>query len=42
MFVEQYWNNPHLTWDPDKYNGIKEIHVQPADIWVPDILLYNK
>ncbi|XP_078363160.1 neuronal acetylcholine receptor subunit alpha-10-like [Oculina patagonica] len=40
-WVNQYWNNPHLTWDPDKYNGIKEIHVQPSDIWVPDILLYD-
>ena len=38
----QYWRNPQLTWDPNKYGGIKEIHVSPSDIWVPDILLYNK
>ena len=40
--LSQYWRNPQLTWDPNKYGGIKEIHVSPSDIWVPDILLYNK
>lgn len=40
-WVNQYWNNPQLRWDPNKYNGIKEIHIQPSDVWVPDILLYN-
>ncbi|PFX27406.1 Neuronal acetylcholine receptor subunit alpha-7 [Stylophora pistillata] len=40
-WVNQYWNNPQLRWDPKKYNGIKEIHIQPSDVWVPDILLYN-
>lgn len=40
-WVNQYWNNPQLSWDPEKYGGIEEIHISPFDIWVPDILLYN-
>ena len=31
-----------LKWDPRDYGRVKEIHVSPEDIWVPDILLYNK
>ncbi|KAK3730838.1 hypothetical protein QZH41_009948, partial [Actinostola sp. cb2023] len=37
----QYWTNELLRWDPAKYGGINEIHVNPRDIWVPDIMLYS-
>ncbi|XP_022787608.1 neuronal acetylcholine receptor subunit alpha-10-like [Stylophora pistillata] len=40
-WVNQYWENHLLKWDPKDYGGVKEIHVSPSDIWVPDTLLYN-
>ncbi|KAK2573941.1 Neuronal acetylcholine receptor subunit alpha-7 [Acropora cervicornis] len=40
-WINQYWNNPQLKWDPKKYEGIEEIHISPLDVWVPDILLYD-
>ena len=38
----QRWHNPFLEWDKDKHGGIDRIHVSPFEIWVPDIILYNK
>ncbi|XP_047139412.1 neuronal acetylcholine receptor subunit alpha-2 isoform X1 [Hydra vulgaris] len=40
-WIRQKWRNPILTWDPTKYNNIKEINVDPSSIWRPDIVLYN-
>ncbi|XP_031556612.1 neuronal acetylcholine receptor subunit beta-3-like [Actinia tenebrosa] len=40
-WVNQYWRNELLTWDPAQYGGIKIIYVDPKDIWVPDVLLYS-
>ncbi|KAL9981976.1 hypothetical protein ACROYT_G010752 [Oculina patagonica] len=40
-WVNQYWKNNLLKWDPEYYGGVKKIHVSPEDIWVPDTLLYN-
>ena len=42
FFFFKYWKNSLLKWDPKEYGGVKEIHVSPEDIWVPDTLLYNK
>ncbi|KAH7731182.1 CRE-ACR-17 protein [Aphelenchoides avenae] len=40
-WLEEYWNDEFLVWNPDEFDGIKEIHV-PADmIWRPDLLVYN-
>ena len=36
------WNNPFLRWNPDDYDGIKKILVDPNELWVPDIVLENK
>ena len=38
----QYWYNYQLVWDPKDYGGIEVIYLQPQDVWVPDVLLYNK
>ncbi|XP_068677823.1 neuronal acetylcholine receptor subunit alpha-10-like [Montipora foliosa] len=40
-WVNQYWKNSFMKWNPEDYGGIKEIHVSPEDVWVPDTLLYN-
>lgn len=31
-----------LAWDPDKYGGVKVLYVPAEEIWLPDIVLYNK
>uniref|UniRef100_A0A0R3RWT7 Acetylcholine receptor subunit alpha-type acr-16 n=1 Tax=Elaeophora elaphi TaxID=1147741 RepID=A0A0R3RWT7_9BILA len=39
----QIWEDYKLKWDPQEYDGIKDLHF-PGDnsrIWRPDILLYN-
>ncbi|RWS29290.1 acetylcholine receptor subunit alpha-like protein [Leptotrombidium deliense] len=41
MWVEQYWNDYKLQWDPNEYGGIQVMHVPSHQIWKPDIVLYN-
>ena len=38
----QVWTNPFLQWNPQDYEGIDRILVDPRTIWVPDIVLENK
>ena len=38
----QVWTNPFLQWNPEDYEGIDRILVEPRTIWVPDIVLENK
>ncbi|KAM8876743.1 neuronal acetylcholine receptor subunit alpha-7-like [Synchiropus picturatus] len=35
------WTDSSLKWDPQDYNGIKNIRFPSSKIWKPDILLYN-
>ncbi|KAM7446837.1 hypothetical protein ABFA07_004947 [Porites harrisoni] len=41
FWVRQDWFNPYMTWKPGDFGGIKEVHVPPDMLWVPDIILYN-
>ncbi|KHN77475.1 Neuronal acetylcholine receptor subunit alpha-10 [Toxocara canis] len=40
-WLELYWVDELLKWDPHKYAGIQRIHVPSSKIWKPDILVYN-
>ena len=42
VWVEQEWEDYKLTWNPEDYGGVKFLHVPSQDIWLPDIVLYNK
>jgi hypothetical protein len=42
MWVEQEWYDYKLRWEPDEYNGVTKLHLPAEDIWLPDIVLYNK
>ena len=42
VWVEQEWTDYKLKWDPDEYGGITKLHVPADDIWLPDLVLYNK
>uniref|UniRef100_A0A7E4ZUU1 Neur_chan_LBD domain-containing protein n=1 Tax=Panagrellus redivivus TaxID=6233 RepID=A0A7E4ZUU1_PANRE len=38
-WLEQYWKDEFLTWDPNQFNGLKELHVPVDMIWKPDLLV---
>lgn len=40
-WIRMFWKNHLLTWDKDKYGGIKSINIDPKIVWLPDIILYN-
>ena len=42
LWVEQYWYDYKLQWDPKEYGGVDMLHVPSDHIWRPDIVLYNK
>ena len=42
LWVEQYWYDYKLQWDPTEYGGVDMLHVPSDHIWRPDIVLYNK
>lgn len=42
LWVEQFWYDYKLVWDPQEYGGVKQLHVPSDHIWRPDIVLYNK
>merc|ERR1719233_1216242 len=41
LWIEQYWYDYKLTWNPDEYGGVDILHVPSTHIWLPDIVLYN-
>ncbi|XP_076322511.1 acetylcholine receptor subunit alpha-like [Tachypleus tridentatus] len=41
VWVEQYWEDYKLRWDPKEYGGVDMLHVPSDHIWRPDIVLYN-
>ena len=42
LWVEQFWYDYKMRWDPDEYGGVDMLHVPSDHIWRPDIVLYNK
>lgn len=40
--VVQEWIDHKLRWNPDKYGGITSIRVPSENLWLPDIVLYEK
>lgn len=38
----QKWFDYKLQWDPQEYGGIDMLYVPSENIWLPDIVLYNK
>ncbi|NXC30725.1 ACH10 protein, partial [Campylorhamphus procurvoides] len=41
LWVRQAWQDAHLTWDKDDYDGIDSIRIPSSYVWRPDIILYN-
>jgi len=41
LWVEQFWQDYKLKWNPEEYGGVTMLHVPSDHIWRPDIVLYN-
>lgn len=41
-WIRLAWKDEHLVWDPNMYENIQQMHFRPEEIWLPDIVLYNK
>ncbi|CAH1164662.1 unnamed protein product [Phaedon cochleariae] len=35
------WKDDHLTWKPEQYQNIKNLHLHTSSIWTPDLSVYN-
>ncbi|CAI5450706.1 unnamed protein product [Caenorhabditis angaria] len=40
-WLELYWTDEMLVWNPAEFNNLSRIHVPAAKIWKPDVLVYN-
>ena len=40
-FIEQYWNDPRLTWSPNSTSGIHNVQLSLKSIWLPDTNIIN-
>ncbi|XP_035695702.1 neuronal acetylcholine receptor subunit alpha-10-like [Branchiostoma floridae] len=36
-----YWDDEYLTWNASEHGGVDSLTIHSADIWRPDIFLYN-
>jgi hypothetical protein len=41
-WLDQTWNDTHLTWNASDFGGITTIGLPYDRVWRPDIILYNK
>ncbi|XP_056020888.1 acetylcholine receptor subunit beta-like 1 isoform X7 [Ostrea edulis] len=41
VWLQMYWYDYQLTWNPEKYGGIKTIRINHSKAWRPDIVLFN-
>ena len=42
VWLEQQWFDYKLMWTPDDYGGVERLYVPSEEIWLPDIVLYNR
>uniref|UniRef100_A0A914VKH5 Uncharacterized protein n=1 Tax=Plectus sambesii TaxID=2011161 RepID=A0A914VKH5_9BILA len=40
-WLEEYWTDEYLTWEPENFGGLTSLHVPSDMIWKPDLLVYN-
>jgi len=40
--MSQQWYDFRLTWNAEDYGGVRRLYVPSAEIWLPDIVLYNR
>ncbi|XP_060594559.1 acetylcholine receptor subunit beta-like 1 isoform X2 [Ruditapes philippinarum] len=41
VWLQMYWIDYQLVWDPKDYGGIQALRIRPEKAWTPDIVLFN-
>ncbi|XP_010777555.1 5-hydroxytryptamine receptor 3A-like [Notothenia coriiceps] len=41
LWLRQYWRHEFLVWDPDECDGVTKISLPAAQLWSPDIIVYE-
>ncbi|XP_074043716.1 5-hydroxytryptamine receptor 3C-like [Macrotis lagotis] len=39
IWLELYWDNPFISWNPEECGGITELTVAAENLWLPDIFI---
>ncbi len=39
--LSQSWVSEFITWDPDEFDGLEDIVLSPAQVWLPSFSLDN-
>ena len=42
MWFNLVWDDYQLSWNETEYGGVDSVVIQPRNLWIPDILLYNR
>uniref|UniRef100_A0A0B6Z3G4 Neurotransmitter-gated ion-channel ligand-binding domain-containing protein n=1 Tax=Arion vulgaris TaxID=1028688 RepID=A0A0B6Z3G4_9EUPU len=42
VWLQMYWYDYQLVWNASDYGGIDQIKVHHSNVWLPDIVLFNK
>ncbi|XP_029187146.2 neuronal acetylcholine receptor subunit alpha-7-like [Acropora millepora] len=41
LWIRQTWFNSFLMWNPQDFQGMKQININANKVWMPDLYLYN-
>ncbi|XP_031670440.1 neuronal acetylcholine receptor subunit alpha-7 [Oncorhynchus kisutch] len=41
-WLQLHWTDTYLSWNPENFPGVQNLRFPSNQIWVPDILLYNR
>lgn len=36
-----YWPDARMAWEPKQFGGISGLVMEPHDLWIPDVVIYN-
>ncbi len=42
VWLKQEWQDFNFRWNPADYGGVDQLHIPSSEIWLPDVVLYNK
>ena len=42
VYLRQYWKDAKMVWEPSDFGNITSTKLPPSNIWLPDVVLYNK
>ena len=42
MWFNLVWNDYQMGWNTSEYGGVESVVIHPRNLWIPDILLYNR